>query len=248
MGKRVLVTGAGSGFGKAASIALAQRGHQVIATTQTDAQAERLTYEKPHLQVERLDITTNDIAKVDHWGIDVLINNAGIGRSGPMAEIPLEQARQVLEVNVLGSLAITQRVLRQMIPRGAGRILIMSSVGGLVTVPTFGAYTMSKHALEAFGKTLSAELSATGVDVALIHPGPYATGFNDRMADSMWDWFDGEALQRGDTEAFKAVGEGIKSNQMDPAEVVQLIVELVAADDVALQNLVPPDVLAAFGQ
>ncbi|MEM9056399.1 MAG: SDR family NAD(P)-dependent oxidoreductase, partial [Pseudomonadota bacterium] len=247
MGKRVLVTGAGSGFGRDASLALAESGCDVIATTETEAQADALAAAAPQLRVEKLDITTDDVHKAAGWDVDVLLNNAGVGFSGPLAEIPLATVQRVFAVNVFGTLALTQQVLTRMIPRGSGRVLIMSSVGGLVTVPTFGAYTMSKHALEAMGKTLRAELDGTGIDVALINPGPYATGFNDRMAESMWSWFGDAALQNERSAEFRAAGEGITSGQLDPADVATLIVELVHADSVEPNNVLPPDILAAFG-
>ncbi len=247
MSKSILITGAGSGFGKGAALELARRGHQVIATTETQEQADVFTSHPPNLKVEKLDITSSDIDKVSAWNIDVLVNNAGMGQSGPLADIPLQRVRQVLDVNVIGTLALTQKVLEQMIPRGRGRILIMSSIGGLVTVPSFGAYTMSKHALEAMGKTLRAELAETGIDVALINPGPYDTGFNDRMADSMWSWFGENSLQNNDTEMFREVGNSITSDQLDPEEVFHLIADLVEAKETDVQNLIPANILEAFG-
>jgi len=147
MHKKILVTGAGSGFGKGVSLALAARGHQVIACTETDEQAKSLQAEAPQLQVERIDITSDDVDKVLQWEIDVLINNAGVGQTGPMADVPIERVRRLFEVNVFGTLAITQKVLAGMLSRGKGRVIIVSSIGGLNCYPTFGPYNMTKHAL-----------------------------------------------------------------------------------------------------
>ena len=143
MGKTVLITGAGSGFGRGASIALAERGHNVIATTETDKQATELSAAQPELIVEKLDITSDDIEKVTQWDIDVLINNAAMGQTGPMADVPMERIRAIFEVNVFGTLSITQKVLAGMISRGAGRIIVMSSIGGLHSFPAFGPYNLS---------------------------------------------------------------------------------------------------------
>jgi len=247
MSKSILITGAGSGFGKGAALELARRGHQVIATTETQEQADAFTSRPPNLKVEKLDITSSDINKVSSWDIDVLVNNAGMGQGGPLADIPLQRIHQILEVNIVGTLSLTQKVLEQMIPRGSGRILIMSSIGGLVTVPGFGAYTMSKHALEAIGKTLRAELAPAGIDVALINPGPYDTGFNDRMAESMWSWFDENSLQSDNAAMFRETGNSITSDQLNPEEVFQLIADLVEAEETDVQNLVPVNILEAFG-
>jgi NAD(P)-dependent dehydrogenase (short-subunit alcohol dehydrogenase family) len=121
MTKTVMITGAGSGFGRLASLALAERGHQVIATTETDDQADALRAEAPQLTVERVDITTDDVAKVSAWDLDVLINNAGAGQTGPMADVPVDRVRRLFEVNVFGTLAVTQQVLQRMVAKGAVR-------------------------------------------------------------------------------------------------------------------------------
>ncbi len=247
MAKTVMITGAGSGFGMGASLALAERGHTVIATTETDAQADALRAEAPQLTVEKVDITTSDVAKAAGWDVDVLINNAGAGQTGPMADVPLDVVRRLFEVNVFGTLAITQAVLPGMVKRGSGRVIIVSSIAGVVVGPSFGPYSMTKHALEAMGKAMRAELAGQGVDVTLLNPGPYLTGFNDRMAASMWDWFGDSAVNAPATPLFKMMGEFVTTGQMDPAEVVAKMVELTEAETTTENNFVPPDVLGQLG-
>jgi NAD(P)-dependent dehydrogenase (short-subunit alcohol dehydrogenase family) len=244
MAKTVLITGAGSGFGKLASLALADRGHQVVATTETDKQADALRAAAPQLTVERIDITTDDVAKVATWDIDVLINNAGAGQTGPMADVPIERVRRLFDVNVFGTLAVTQQVLKGMVPRGRGRIIIVSSIAGVLSAPTFGPYAMTKHALEAMGKAMRGELAPLGIDVTLLNPGPYQTGFNDRMANSMWEWFGDTSINASATDLFHAVGDMVTTGQLDPAEVVQRMVELVEAETTTENNFVPPEIRA----
>ena len=244
MSTTVMITGAGSGFGRLAGLALAARGHQVIATTETDGQADVLRAEAPQLTVERLDITGDDVDKVRGWDIDVLVNNAGVGETGPMADVPLERVRHLFEVNVFGTLAVTQRVLPGMVARGSGRVIIMSSIAGVLSAPTFGPYSMTKHALEAMGKAMRGELAPLGIDVTLLNPGPYQTGFNDRMADSMWEWFGDASLNVSASDLFRAVGQMVTGGQMDPAEVAQKIVELTEAESTAEHNFVPPEIEA----
>ena len=135
MTKNVLITGAGSGFGKMASLALAERGHAVIATTETEEQAAALASEAPGLRVLKLDITTDDVALVGDLDIDVLINNAAIGQTGPMADVPMERMRRIFDVNVFGSLAVTQAAVPAMVARGSGRIIIVSSIAGILVAP-----------------------------------------------------------------------------------------------------------------
>ncbi len=239
-----MITGAGSGFGRLASLALAERGHQVIATTETDEQADALRAEAPQLTVERVDITTDDVAKVSAWDLDVLINNAGAGQTGPMADIPIERVRRLFEVNVFGTLAVTQHVLKGMVAKGSGRVIIMSSIAGVLSAPTFGPYSMTKHALEAMGKAMRGELAPLGIDVTLLNPGPYQTGFNDRMADSMWEWFGDASLNASATDLFRSIGEMVTGGQMDPAEVAQRMVELTEAETTTENNFVPPEIRA----
>ncbi len=244
MTKTVMITGAGSGFGKLASLALAERGHRVIATTETDDQAELLYAEAPALVVERIDITSDDVIRAARWDIDVLINNAGAGQTGPMADVPIDRVRRLFEVNVFGTLAVTQQVLKSMIPKGAGRIIIVSSIAGVLSAPTFGPYSMTKHALEAMGKAMRGELAPLGIDVTLLNPGPYQTGFNDRMAASMWDWFGDSSLNASATELFRSVGDLVTTGQLDPREVADRMVELVEAETTTENNFVPPEIRA----
>jgi len=247
MGKTVMITGAGSGFGKGAALALLERGHAVIATTETEAQAAALRAEAPGLTVEKLDITGDDVRNAAQWDIDVLVDNAGAGQTGPLADVPLERVRRLFDVNVFGTLAVTQAVLPRMVARGSGRIIIMSSIAGVLSGPAFGPYSMTKHALEAMGKAMRAELAGQGIDVTLLNPGPYGTGFNDRMADSMWEWFDEHSLNAPATPLFESMRQFVTEGQGDPAEVVQKLVELTEADATEVNNFVPPELRELAG-
>jgi short-subunit dehydrogenase len=242
-----MITGAGSGFGRFSALALAERGYHVIATTETDAQAEQLRTEAPQLQVEKVDITTTDVEKVHAWEIDILINNAGVGETGPIADIPLERLRHLFEVNIFGTMNVTQAVLRDMVPKHQGRIIIMSSIAGVLSAPAFGPYSMTKHALQAMRKAMCGELAPLGIDVALINHGPYLTGFNDRMADSMWEWFGDASLNGSETELFRVIGEFVTTGQRDPVEVANRLVELVEAETTTENNFVPEDIREQLG-
>ena len=247
MSKTVMITGAGSGFGKGASLALAARGHNVIATTETEEHVAELRAEAPQLTVEKIDITTDDVAKAAEWDIDVLINNAGAGQTGPMADVPIDRVRRLFEVNVFGTLAVTQAVLPRMAAKGAGRIIIMSSISGVLSAPAFGPYSMTKHALEAMGKAMRPELAGQGIDVCLLNPGPYLTGFNDRMADSMWEWFGEDAINAASTPLYAMMRDFVKNDQRDPIEVVDKMVELAEAETTEEHNFVPPELAAFIG-
>lgn len=244
MPKTVLITGAGSGFGRHAAVQLAARGHKVIATVEKDDQVAELAKAHPALTVARLDITrAKDVATLDQWDLDVLIANAGMGQTGPISVIPMERLRAVFEVNVFGTFAVTQRVAQAMRKKRSGRILIVSSIAGVRAGVGSGPYAMTKHALQAMGSSLRAELVPFGVDVALINPGPFATGFNDRMANDPGPWFERKTAAAEDVAIMDSLVKRITVGQLDPAEVVKRYVELVEADKTDLVNFIPADIL-----
>ncbi len=248
MATSVLITGAGTGFGRGAAVELARRGHPVIATTVSQAEAAELAAAHPELTTAKLDITDpNDRRQVEGWRVDVLVNNAGLGQVGPLRSIPLDRVRRIFETNVFGTLAITQAVIPQMLERGSGRILILSSVAGVAAGPMTGPYSMTKHALQAMGSAMRAELAPAGIDVALVNPGPFATGFNDRMIDDPGEWFDRGAARPEELKFLEGARQRITGNQLDPAEVVRVIADMVEADETQLVNFVPPDMLARMG-
>ena len=244
MSKTVLITGAGSGFGKMAAVMLAERGHTVIATTETEPQAADLRAEHPELTTAKLDITdADDVATVDQWDLDVLIANAAMGQVGPLSIIPLDRLRQVFEVNVFGTFAICQRVAQAMREKRSGRILIVSSIAGVRAGKGSGPYAMTKHAIQAMGGAMRNELADFGIDVATINPGPYATGFNDRMANELGDWYDPDTAAPEDRAVLESLRERITVGQFEPIEVAERYVELVEADETELVNFVPPDLM-----
>jgi NAD(P)-dependent dehydrogenase (short-subunit alcohol dehydrogenase family) len=243
MSKTVLITGAGSGFGRGAAVALAGRGHTVIATVETAQQAAELAAAHPELTVAKLDVTDpDDLPVVDRWDLDVYVGNAGLGQTGPLSVIPLERVRRVFEVNVFGALAVAQRVAQAMRRKRSGRILLVSSIAGVRAGSGSGPYSMTKHAMQAMGGVLRNELAPFGVDVALINPGPYATGFNDRMANEPGDWFD-ESTAPEDVAIMENLRNRITVGQMDPDEVVARYVELVEAETTELVNFIPTDIM-----
>jgi len=245
MSKTVLITGAGSGFGKQAAIELAARGHDVIATTETDAQAEALAAEQASLTVRKLDVTdSDDIASTAGEAIDVLINNAGVGIMAPLASVPMDEVRLSFEVNVFGMLALSQAVIPGMRQRGGGRIINVSSIAGVISGAQSSPYTMTKHAVEALTKSLRAELAPQGIDVTKVNPGPYNTGFNDRMVNGIESFIeDGDAVAK---EPLAFLQEVILADQLDPADVANALADLAEADETPEETFLPEGVLDAL--
>jgi short-subunit dehydrogenase len=193
--KTILITGAGSGIGRDAAFALAARGHRVHATTFSEEQATALRAEcetrRQPLDVFKLDITSPaDREKVLPLALDVLINNAGIGESGSLAEVDVNRIRRVFEVNVFATIELTQLALRGMIGRKSGTVLFVSSIAGRLPVPFLMPYGMSKFALSAGGAALRVEMDQLrcNVQIALIEPGAIHTGFNQAMTGTKYEW------------------------------------------------------------
>jgi short-subunit dehydrogenase len=210
MKKTILITGAGTGIGKDAAFALALRGHRVLATTQTEAQSDVLRIEAANrnvvLEIFKLDITLEaDREAIAAYPIDVLLNNAGIGESGSLAEVDMQRVRQIFEVNLFATLALTQVALRGMIPREKGTVLFVSSIAGRVPMPFLMPYSMSKFALSAAGAGLRAEMDQLkkNIQIALIEPGAIHTGFNQAMTNSKYQWMNASSYFAHQADAMK---------------------------------------------
>jgi NAD(P)-dependent dehydrogenase (short-subunit alcohol dehydrogenase family) len=196
--KSVLITGAGSGLGRGTAIGLAKAGHRVFATTQLWAQATDLQKEveslglSDKLVVDKLDVLDErDVKHAMRLPFDTFLSNAGIGEGGPVSEMPVDVVRRMFETNVFSSLVIAQLVVRKFLEsKTRGRILFVSSMGGMLTAYGFGAYCASKHALEGIAAALRDELAPSGITVQTINPGEYDSVFIDRLADEYYHLHD----------------------------------------------------------
>ncbi len=172
--KSVLITGAGSGIGRACAEDLYRRGYQVFAAVR---QLEKCEAFSAGISTFELDITdTNAIQQSVKQlpPLNGLVNNAGIVSAGPLAYLSLDELRQQLEVNVIAQLAVTQACL-PLLSQTQGRIINMGSISGHVSYPLIGAYAASKHALEALTDALRVELTPLGIQVIIIEPGRIPT-------------------------------------------------------------------------
>ncbi len=190
MGKSILITGAGTGIGKDTAKALLARGHIVHAMTYAEAEVAPLAAELgPAARVFKLDITSAaDRAKIRGLGLDVLVNNAAQGLSGSLAEVEIDRVRQLFEVNLFASLELTQLAIADMVARGGGTVIFMSSITGRVPEPFVMPYSMTKFAISAAAAGLREEMRVLGkgIHVSVIEPGPYRTGFNQQLVGSQF--------------------------------------------------------------
>ena len=183
--RRWLITGASSGLGKALVEEVIQNGERVVASFRKPEDLEHF-YENYGREQHRgilLDLSQPDSLaeslnqQLANMQIDVLVNNAGIGFVGAVEETSLEEFRHVIEINVLGTFAVTSAILPQMRARNKGRIIQISSHAGIKAFAGFGIYNASKFALEGLAEAQAQELKELGILVSLVEPGPFRTNF-----------------------------------------------------------------------
>jgi len=182
--RSVLITGTSSGIGAACALDLDKRGFRVFAGVRKEADADRLrSHASPRLIPVLIDVTDDAAieaavetvsAAVGGAGLAGLVNNAGITIPGPLEFISRDQFRRQLEVNVLGTHAVTRAFL-PLVRAATGRIVILSSIAGFVTPPYWGPYSASKHALEAIADTLRLELRHWRIKVSIVEPDSIVT-------------------------------------------------------------------------
>ncbi len=243
--KTVLITGGTDGLGKATALLLAKQGYRVIATgrnAERRAQLEALARERK-LPLTTLTMDVREDASVERGldearaqlprlpsgqagGIDVLVNNAGIGTYAVMEEITLEDLRQQFETNFFGAVRLIQRVLPEMRARKRGCIVNISSIAGKYAFPLFGPYSASKFALEAMSDALRMEVRPFGINVVLIEPGYIPTGFQ-ATAQEMSSEYVKNVERSAYAQLYKNYGrnyrkstETVKDKPEDCAEVI----------------------------
>src|SRR4051794_29438260 len=244
----IMITGAGSGLNNGAALELAERGFNVIACVEIYPQLRGLEIQVKerglNLRIEKLDVTKEgDRRRAIEWDVDVLVNGAGIIEGGAIVDIPAENVRRQFEVNVFGPLQLTQGIARKMVRRGSGKIIFMSSVVGILSGPFVGIYGASKHALEAIAETMAMELQEFGVEVAVINPGPYLTGFNDAGFLAPRDWDDDLSMRVFDYEKLSFPFE-----QFEPSMVFDSIVDVITGKSQLFRNVVAPDLAKGVQQ
>jgi NAD(P)-dependent dehydrogenase (short-subunit alcohol dehydrogenase family) len=190
MSRTALITGCSSGIGAACARRFAEAGFTVFATARrVEALADLAAI---GCLTRSLDVTDaaaleRVVAEIEagHGSVEVLVNNAGYGQQGAFEETPLEAVRAQLETNLIGAIAVTQRVLPRMRERRRGRILMMSSMGGRIAFPGGASYHASKYALEAVSDVLRFEVARFGIDVVIVEPGLVASDYGKTSLDRL---------------------------------------------------------------
>ncbi|VTS07044.1 SDR family oxidoreductase [Tuwongella immobilis] len=197
-GLRVLITGASQGIGRALAIAAWQRGMRVMAAARSqqlldELQAEvmaKSSHTDAVLEIVVADVSTAegrqrmvDAAQQKFGGLDVLVNNAGIGATGHFVDTDPQVLRQIMETNFFGTTETTRLFLPMLRAGNSPAIVMISSVAGRQAVPARSLYSASKYAVQGFSEALRAELDKDGIDVVIVNPGLTQTNFSKNMLE-----------------------------------------------------------------
>lgn len=187
--KVILITGCSSGIGYDTALVLHKRGHKVIASCRKKEDLQKLAA----IGLDAVLLDVNDSSSIhtafaevltkSNGRIDVLINNAGYGQAGALEDISRDVLRKQFETNVFGLLELTTHVIPIMRQQGHGRIINISSILGVISLPFRGAYNASKYAVEGISDTLRLELKSSNIDVITIEPGPIESRFRDNCVE-----------------------------------------------------------------
>ena len=233
--KVILLTGASSGIGYDTAVAPAQQGHKVYAAARRVERMEPLR--QYGIVPLKMDVTDEASMKegvktlLDAEGrIDVLINNAGYGYFGAVENVPMDDARNQLEVNVFGLARLCQLVLPTMRAQHSGRIINTASVAGRSVFYYGGWYHVSKYAVESLSDAMRMELKPFGIDVVIIEPGAIKTNWGIIAADHLIESSKGTAYEQTGTMMANNLRNMYLSNTIsDPAVVRKAIVRAVNA-------------------
>jgi NAD(P)-dependent dehydrogenase (short-subunit alcohol dehydrogenase family) len=233
--KTVLVTGTSSGIGLATAVAAAQNGWRVVATMRDTGKADVLLAAAEaagvSVEIQALDVT--DAASVETClvgldRLDALVNNAGAGHLGTLEQESVEDVRAVMEVNFFGVLAVTKAAM-PLLRASKGRVVTVTSVGGVIGQPFNEAYCAAKFAVEGFMESLAPVAASVGVSVSVVEPGAVASEFvsNVGVTDAVLDQAGPYAPALA---AYLNRTRGAFANAQTSGEVAAQMVELLAAE------------------
>ncbi|MEE0699346.1 MAG: SDR family NAD(P)-dependent oxidoreductase [Bacilli bacterium] len=228
---KILITGAASGIAYLTALTLAERKHEVYLTCHTNEQAKNVrekVKDYKNIKVMKIDITKEeDRQRVLNLNVDCLYNHAACALGGSIVEADMDKVRDNFEVNVFSSFRLLQLVLRQMIDKDRGRIVVMSSMAAVMPIPFGGIYSATKASISSIVNALKKELfiMGTNVSVALVEPGLYHTGFNDVFLDNKYN--DGKYFKDVKDELYNV--EHFLLRISEKKELDSIVVQIVRA-------------------
>ncbi len=251
----VVVTGASTGIGRATALLLDSRGYRVFAGVRKDADARELAKDgSDRLTPITLDVTDSgqiesaraEVAEaIGEAGLVGLVNNAGVGAGGPLEFMPLEELRSILEVNLIGQIAVTQAFL-PLLRKGKGTIVFISSIGGRVASPFMSPYNTSKFGIEAVGESLRHELRPWEIDVVVVEPGSIDTRIwskgNEQLRERLDELpEDARRLYGRQITRFGEVINETASRGISPEKVAEVVYEGISSESPRHRYLVGTD-------
>ena len=239
----VLITGTSSGIGLAVAVAMAQAGWRTVATMRETSRASRLIAAAEavgvagRVEVRQLDVTDAsqiadclDAVVTDHGRLDAVVNNAGAGHLGTVELDPVEEIRAVMELNFFGVVQVTRAAMPHL-RASSGRLMTVTSVGGVIGQPFNEAYCAAKFAVEGFMEALAPVAAAVGVTVSIVEPGAVASDFVANVGADPQTMLETAGPYAGALSAYLARTRSQFTNAAQSAvEVAERIVEALAAD------------------
>lgn len=240
MPRKILITGAGGGFGKLTTLALLEKGHKVVGSVRgVEGKNKSVAQELRNAGagIVEMDVTLEEsvargvaAAMEIAEGLDVVVNNAGVGVIGLQECFTPEDWKKLFEVNVFGVQRVNRAVLPHMREQKSGLLIFVSSLLGRITIPFYGPYNASKWALEAMAENYRTELSRFGIDSCVVEPGGFPTEFrfnllkpSDAERDSAYGDFSKAPL-----EMFTNFDKALESNPaQDPQNVADAVCDLI---------------------
>jgi NAD(P)-dependent dehydrogenase (short-subunit alcohol dehydrogenase family) len=246
-----LITGCSAGFGRELALAAVAAGDRVMATARQPQQlAGLISAGGGRVRTAPLDVTDEEQVKatvvqtVAEFGrIDVVVNNAGHGSVGAVEELDIDDLRDLMNVMFFGAVAVTKAVLPQLRAQRGGTIVQLSSMGGQVTMPGYGAYCAAKFALEGLSEALAAEVAPFGIRVLIVEPGAFRTEFGGRRMHRS-RVIEAYAESMGPT---RAAVDGMDGTQPgDPRKAAQAILQVLESPDPPLRLALGNDAVDAI--
>ncbi|MCB5168372.1 SDR family oxidoreductase [Streptomyces bambusae] len=236
MGRRWLVTGCSSGLGHALATAAARAGDELVVTARKTADLADLAAAWPG-RISPVPLELRDTASCEDavrtavdrlGGIDVLVNNAGVGLFGAVEEVSDAELRDQLETLLVGPWRLTRLVLPLMRAQGHGHVLNVSSVAGRIAFPGLAAYIAGKHALEGMSQALAAEAAPHGIRVTVIEPGMFATRYGTAMTEARHRVPAYDGTNREMLEGARGIAENPETGR--PEDFAARVLDIVAAE------------------
>ncbi|MFE2330061.1 SDR family oxidoreductase [Streptomyces sp. NPDC059385] len=236
MGRRWLITGCSSGLGQALATAVARAGDELAVTARKTSDLEQLAAAWPGrvipVPLELRDASSCEEAVrtvVDRLGgIDVLVNNAGVGLFGAVEEVSDAELRDQLETLLVGPWRLTRLVLPLMRAQGHGHVVNVSSVAGRMAFPGLAAYVAGKHALEGMSQALAAEAAPHDIRVTVIEPGMFATRYGTSLTEARHRVPAYDATNREMLEGTRGIADNPETGR--PEDFAERVLDIVTAD------------------